>query len=70
MAQFYKGLRPNIKDAMAIQGFPADWNTLIHQATRLNNNFRRRAQETKGVAPKWKHIPASKKQERHSDEID
>jgi hypothetical protein len=52
MAQFYKGLRPNIKDAIAIQGFPADWNTLIYQTIRLDNNFRRRAQETKGVAPK------------------
>jgi hypothetical protein len=70
MAQFYKGLRPNIKDAMAIQGFPADWDTLIHQATRLDDNFRRRAQETKGVAPKWKSIPALKKQDRHPDEID
>jgi hypothetical protein len=61
MAQFYKGLRPNIKDAMAIQGFPGDWNTLIYQATRLDNNFRRRAQETKGVAPKWKYVPIPKK---------
>jgi hypothetical protein len=61
MAQFYKGLRPNIKDAMAIQGFPADWNTLIYQVTRLDDNFRRRAQETKGVAPKWKPISTPKK---------
>jgi hypothetical protein len=30
MAQFYKGLRPNIKDVMAIQGFLVDWNTLIY----------------------------------------
>jgi hypothetical protein len=70
MAQFYKGLRPNIKDAMVIQGFPADWNTLIHQATRLDNNFRRRAQETKGMASKWKYVPAPKKQERYPDKID
>jgi hypothetical protein len=55
---------------MAIQGFPADWDTLIYQATRLDDNFRRRAQETKGVAPKWKSIPEKKKQNRHPDEID
>jgi hypothetical protein len=52
MAQFYKGLRPNIKDAKAIQGFPPNWDELIQQATRLDDNFRRRAQETKGMAPK------------------
>jgi hypothetical protein len=55
---------------MAIQGFPADWNTLIYQATRLDDNFRRRAQETKGVIPKWKHVPILKKQERYLDEMD
>jgi hypothetical protein len=45
MAQFYKGLKPRIKDAMAIQEFPEGWDDLIKTATRLDDNFRRRAQE-------------------------
>jgi hypothetical protein len=45
MAQFYKGLKPKIKDAMAIQSFPEGWDSLIQVATRLDDNFRRRAQE-------------------------
>jgi hypothetical protein len=42
MAQFYKGLKANIKDVMAIQKFPETVDDLIETATRLNDNFRRR----------------------------
>ena len=73
MAQFYKGLKANIKDAMAIQGFPPNWEGLIQQATRLDDNFRRRAQEERGTAPKWKPRSAARPlgdTQRHPDEMD
>jgi hypothetical protein len=72
MAQFYKGLKPNIKDAMAISGFPANWQELIHQATRLNDNFRRRSQENKGITPMGKHSSTTSPgggRPRHPDEM-
>ena len=43
MAQFYKGLKTNIKDVIAIQKFPETVDDLIETATRLDDNFRRRA---------------------------
>jgi len=73
MAQFYKGLKANIKDAMAIQGFPPNWEGLIQQATRLDDNFRRRSQEGRGTAPKWKPRSAARPSgdtQRHPDEMD
>ena len=42
MAQFYKELRSNIKNVIAVIEFPATWEDLIVQATRLDDNFRRR----------------------------
>jgi hypothetical protein len=48
MAQFYKGLNPRIKDAMALRPFPENWEALIDTASQLNDNFRRRAEEKKG----------------------
>ena len=48
MAQFYKGLSTQIKDAMAIQEFPDTWEDLISVACRLDDNFRRRKQENAG----------------------
>jgi hypothetical protein len=47
MAQFYKGLSEGIKNAMAIQEFPSTWIDLVATATRLDDNFRRRSQESK-----------------------
>jgi hypothetical protein len=40
MAQFYKRLKANIKDIMAIQKFPDMIDDLIETVTRLDN-FRR-----------------------------
>ena len=41
MAQFYKGLKPEIKKAMAVTAFPDTWEDLIANASRLDDNFRR-----------------------------
>ena len=68
MAQFYKGLKPKIKDAMAIQEFPSTWDTLIKLAGRLDDNFRRRKQETQGVDPG--HRTGTRNRQRHPDEMD
>jgi hypothetical protein len=73
MAQFYKGLKLNIKDAMAISGFPANWQELIHQATRLVDNFRCRSQENKDIISMWKHSNTTRLgggRPRYLDEID
>jgi hypothetical protein len=43
MAQFYKRLKANIKDVITIQKFPETVDDLIETATRLDDNFRRRA---------------------------
>jgi hypothetical protein len=43
MAQFYKGLKANIKDVMIIQKFPEIVDDLIETVIRLDDNFRRRA---------------------------
>jgi hypothetical protein len=47
MAQFYKGLKSNVKNVMAVNNFPSDWDSLIAIINRLNDNFRRREQEKK-----------------------
>jgi hypothetical protein len=70
MAQFYKGLKPKIKDAMAIQEFPEDWDDLIKVATRLDDNFRRRDQEKKHGEGGSNRFEKSKKPQRHPDEMD
>ena len=48
MAQPYKGLKPNIKTAMAVQEFPKNWGNLISIAAKLDDNFRCLAQEKPG----------------------
>jgi hypothetical protein len=48
MAQFYKGLKSNVKNAMAVNNFLSDWDSLVAVVNRLNDNFRRREQEKKG----------------------
>jgi hypothetical protein len=78
MAQFYKGLKSNVKDAMAVNNFPSDWDSLVAVANRLDDNFRRREQEkkgdnrVKGSAPKkdpdamdWQHSATFKKGKQH-----
>jgi len=67
MAQFYKGLSEEIKNAMAIQEFPANWLDLVATATRLDDNFRRRAQENKG---NYKNTHFQGKPRKHPDEMD
>jgi len=69
MAQFYKGLKAQIKDAMAIQEFPATWEALIKTATRLDDNFRRRTQEKKGSDQSHRFQKPQGRQ-RHPDEMD
>jgi hypothetical protein len=69
MAQFYKGLSPKIKDAMALLPFPGDWAGLIGVASQLDDNFRRRSQEEKGKGTHNRFGQTQKKQ-RHPDEMD
>jgi hypothetical protein len=47
MARLYEGLKPRIKDAIAVQEFPSSWEELISLAFRLDDNFRRRDAENK-----------------------
>jgi hypothetical protein len=47
MAQFYKGLKSNIKNVMAVNNFSSDWDSLMAVINRLNDNFRRREQKKK-----------------------
>jgi len=71
MAQFYKGLKANIKDAMAIQEFPTTWDALIQVATRLDDNFRRRTQEKGGVVSQNRFkMGGGRAKTRHPDEMD
>jgi hypothetical protein len=42
MAQFYKGLKSNVKDDMAVNNFLSDWDSLVAVANRLDDNFKRR----------------------------
>jgi hypothetical protein len=48
MARLYEGLKPRIKDVMAVQEFPSLWEKLISLVFRLDDNFRRRDAENKG----------------------
>jgi hypothetical protein len=48
MARLYEGLKPRIKDIMAIQKFLSLWKELISLISRLDDNFRRRDAENKG----------------------
>jgi hypothetical protein len=71
MAQFYKGLKAQIKDAMAIQVFPETWDDLIQTATRLDDNFRRRSQEKSGGNPHNRFgQQKGRPRQRHPDEMD
>ena len=70
MAQFYKGLKTNIKDAMAIQVFPSTWDDLVQTATRLDDNFRRRFQEKQGNSVPNRFKPGGRHKQRHPDEMD
>ena len=70
MAQFYKGLKAKIKDAMAIQEFPSTWEELVQMATRLDDNFRRRAQEKSHGDQGNRFQKPQKKTQRHPDEMD
>jgi hypothetical protein len=72
MAQFYKGLKANVKDAMAIQEFPTTWEALIQTATRLDDNFRRRTQEKQGAGTTSRFRPQAggRPRQRHPDEMD
>ena len=65
MAQFYQGLKPKIKDAMMITGYPEDWSEMIATAARLDDNFRRRDGEKDFHSNKRAHTG-----KRHPDEID
>jgi hypothetical protein len=47
MAQFYKSLAERIKNTIIIQEFPDNWIDLVAIATRLDDNFRRKAQKNK-----------------------
>jgi hypothetical protein len=42
MAQFYKDLKSNVKNVIAVNNFPADWDSLITVINRLNDNFKRK----------------------------
>jgi hypothetical protein len=42
MAQFYKGFKSNVKDAMAVNNFLSDWDSLMAITNRLDDNFRRK----------------------------
>jgi hypothetical protein len=48
IAQFYKGLSEEIKNAIAIQKFSVTWVDLVVTITRLDDNFRKRSQKNKG----------------------
>jgi hypothetical protein len=47
MARLYEGLKPRIKDVMAVQKFPSLWKELISLAFKLDDNFRRKDAENK-----------------------
>src|SRR5450755_1345748 len=68
MAQFYKGLNPRIKDAMALRSFPENWETLIDTASQLDDNFRRRAEEKRGQNPEHR-FKRNQRKPRHPDEM-
>jgi hypothetical protein len=42
MAQFYKEFKPNIKNAIAVNDFLGDWDSLIIVINRLDDNFRKK----------------------------
>lgn len=73
MMQFYAGLKSHIKDAMALQEFPKDWDALIQLANRLDDSFRRRAAEKGGWRPNAATHPRRdqpKGKGKHPDEMD
>jgi hypothetical protein len=55
MARLYEGLKPQIKDAMALQQFPNNWVDLVQMAARLDDNFRRRTEEKGGWNNRFHH---------------
>ena len=72
MAQFYKGLKPEIKKVIAVTTFPDIQKDLITNASRLDNNFRRLYHESK-IDPRYRPANNSRdgrKIPRHPDEMD
>src|SRR5450755_4612043 len=69
MAQFYKGLNPRIKDAMALRPFPENCETLIDTASQLDENSRRRAEEKRGENPEYS-FKRNQRKPRHRDEME
>jgi len=69
MAQFYKGLNPRIKDAMALRPFPENWGALIDTASQLDDNFRRRAEKKRGQNPEHR-FKRNQRKPRHPDEME
>jgi hypothetical protein len=77
MAQFYKGLKSNVKNVIAVNNFLSDWESLVAMVNRLDNNFRRKEQKrkkdnrVKGSALKkdlnvidWQHSATFKKEKK------
>src|SRR5450755_1774576 len=69
MAQFYKGLNPRIKDAMALRPFPENWGALIDTASQLDDNFRRKAEEKRGQNHEHR-FKQNQRKPRHPDEME
>ncbi len=53
---YYKGLKPHVKDAMAVHGVPATMHDLIAMATRIDNRHFAREQEKKGKGAALENI--------------
>lgn len=66
MARLYEGLKPNIKDAIALQEFPTEMTKLVELASRLDDNFRRRDAEKQG----WTHRPQKQSKQKDPDAMD
>jgi hypothetical protein len=49
MARLYEGLSTRIKNVMAVREFSDNWVRLINLFSRLNDNFRRKNAENKGL---------------------
>src|ERR1700722_15025824 len=70
MAQFYQGLKAEIKDAMALSEFPTTMEELIQKSTRIDDNYRRRRQEKKGQDAGNRFQKQKPKTQRSPDEMD
>src|ERR1700722_11266845 len=70
MAQFYQGLKAEIKDAMALSEFPTTMEELIQKSTRIDDNYRRRRQEKKGQDAGNRFQKQKPRTQRSPDEMD